>query len=167
VRLLFAAVGGLSRLGAALGSLATIVTLGLVALSVFARYALGRPMPWIDEVAGWFVVALVMLAVAEAQARGEHIGIDPPARIAASRLGRVAQMEDGVEAFGVQVDTPRDGDAVLMLCRGRPSHIGVFCIVDGERCVLHAMENLGMVVLHRLRDLSKCLLMIESFYRWK
>jgi TRAP-type C4-dicarboxylate transport system permease small subunit len=88
VRLLFAAVGGLSRLGAALGSLATIVTLGLVALSVFARYALGRPMPWIDEVAGWFVVALVMLAVAEAQARGEHIGIDPPARIAASRLGR-------------------------------------------------------------------------------
>lgn len=86
---------------------------------------------------------------------------------AASRLGRVAQMEDGVEAFGEQVDSPEEGDAVLMLCRGRPSHIGVFCVVDGERCVLHAMENLGMVVLHRLRDLSKCLLMIEGFYRWK
>lgn len=86
---------------------------------------------------------------------------------AASALGRVAQMEDGVEAFGERVDEPADGDAVLMLCRGRPSHIGVFCLVDGERCVLHAQENLGMVVLHRLRDLPKCLLMIEGFYRWK
>lgn len=86
---------------------------------------------------------------------------------AASRFGRLAQMEEGVEAFGREVDLPQDGDAVLMLCRGRPSHIGVFCLVDGERCVLHAVENLGMVVLHRLRDLPKCQLMIEGFYRWK
>lgn len=86
---------------------------------------------------------------------------------AESRLGRAAQMADGVEAFGIRVDEPREGDAVLMLCRSRPSHIGVFCIVDGERCVLHAVENLGHVVLHRLRDLPRCFLEIEGFYSWK
>lgn len=86
---------------------------------------------------------------------------------AASRLGRAAQMEDGVEAFGERVSDPKEGDAVLMICRGRPSHIGVFCIVDGERCVLHAVENIGMVVLHRLRDLHKTMLAVEGFYAWK
>jgi hypothetical protein len=86
---------------------------------------------------------------------------------AVSRLGRAAQMVDGVEAFGVAVSDPKEGDAVLMLCCGRPSHIGVFCVVDGERCVLHAMENVGMVVLHRLRDLHKCMLAVEGFYQWK
>ena len=86
---------------------------------------------------------------------------------AASRLGRAAQMADGVEAFGERVDVPQEGDAVLMICRGRPSHIGVFCVVDGERCVLHAMENVAMVVRHTLRDLPKCLLAVEGFYRWK
>ena len=86
---------------------------------------------------------------------------------AASRLGRAAQMTDGVAAFGDPVTEPSDGDAVLMVCRGRPSHIGVYCSVNGEPHVLHAMENIGAVVLHRIRDLSKCLLMVEGYYRWK
>lgn len=85
---------------------------------------------------------------------------------AASRLSRSLQLWDGVDALGVETALPQEGDAVLMLCRGRPSHIGVFCVVDGERCVLHAMENVGQVVLHRLRDLPKCQLLIEGFYRW-
>lgn len=86
---------------------------------------------------------------------------------AASRLGRVAQMADGVAAFGEPVSEPKEGDAVLMICRGRAGHIGVFCVVNGERCVLHAMENAGMVVLHRLRDLHRVALSIEGYYRWK
>lgn len=103
--------------------------------------------------------------------RREVFGLPVPAAAeierAASRLGRAAQMADGVDAFGVPVNDPEEGDAVLMLCRGRPSHIGVFCRVDGLRCVLHAMENHGMVVLHRLRDLHRAGLDIEGFYRWK
>lgn len=86
---------------------------------------------------------------------------------ARSALGRVAQMSDGVDAYGAAVDTPEEGDAVLMVCRGRPSHIGVFCRVNDEECVLHAMQNAGMVVLHRLRDLPKFRLQIEGYYRWK
>lgn len=86
---------------------------------------------------------------------------------AASRLGRAAQMSDGVEAFGVPVEQPAEGDAVLMICCGRPSHIGVFCVVDGEACVLHALENAGMVVRHRIRELNRISLIVEGYYRWK
>lgn len=86
---------------------------------------------------------------------------------AASRLGRVAQMRDAVSAFGEPTEEPREGDAVLMVCRGRDSHIGSYCVVDGQPSVLHAMENAGMVVLHRLRELERIGLRVEGFYRWK
>jgi len=106
-----------------------------------------------------------------ARVRHEEFGLPVPSDIeverAASRLGRVGQMEDLVSEFGVKTASPVDGDAVLMVCRGRPSHIGVFAMVGGEPCVLHAMENAGHVVLHRIRDLSRVLLSVEGYYAWK
>lgn len=86
---------------------------------------------------------------------------------AASLLARYHQMREGIADYGARTDTPQEGDAVLMLCRGRASHIGVYCVVDGEPSVLHAMENAGMAVRHRLRDLPRILLAVEGFYRWK
>lgn len=106
-----------------------------------------------------------------ARVRVEVFGLPVPDAVdvkrAASRLKRAAQLKDAVEAFGELTDSPAEGDAVLMYCLGRPSHIGVFCLVNGERCVLHAMENAGHVVLHRLRDLHRVMLTVEGFYRWK
>ena len=84
-----------------------------------------------------------------------------------SRLGRVGQMNDLVAAYGEPTDAPNEGDAVLMFCAGRPSHIGVYCEVNHEKCVLHAMENAGMVVLHKIRDLSRVYLTVEGYYKWK
>jgi hypothetical protein len=86
---------------------------------------------------------------------------------AASRLGRVGQMADLVEMYGQRTDKPEEGDVVLMICRSRPSHVGVYCEVDNEACVLHAMENAKMVVLHKLRNLTKVFLTVEGFYKWK
>lgn len=86
---------------------------------------------------------------------------------AVSALGRVAQMSDGVAAFGAPSTSPKEGDAVLMVCAGRPGHIGVYCVVDNEPSVLHAMENAGMVVRHTLRDLARYSLRLEGFYTWK
>jgi TRAP-type C4-dicarboxylate transport system permease small subunit len=77
------AVAALSRTAGALGSLATVVCLALVAWSVAMRYLLGAPQPWVDHVAGWLVLALVLLAAPEAQRRFEHIGVD----IAVGRIG--------------------------------------------------------------------------------
>lgn len=84
-----------------------------------------------------------------------------------SRLGRVGQMTDLVGIYGEPTDNPKEGDAVLMICAGRPSHIGVFCIVNSEPCVLHAMENAGMTVLHKMRELDKYFLKVEGYYTWK
>ena len=106
-----------------------------------------------------------------ARVRQEQFSLPVPSDIevdrAASRLGRVGQMQDLVSEFGVKTDTPQEGDAVLMLSRGRPSHIGVYCIVNGEPSVLHAMENAGMVVLHRIRELHRVFLTVEGYYAWK
>lgn len=103
--------------------------------------------------------------------RRQEFNLPVPADIeidrAASRLGRIGQMQDLVSEFGAKTDNPKEGDAVLMLCRGRPSHIGAYCIVNNEPCVLHAMENAGMVVLHRIRELNRVFLTVEGYYSWK
>lgn len=85
----------------------------------------------------------------------------------ASRLSRVGQMTDLVAEYGELTDEPIEGDAVLMICAGRPGHIGVYCEVNNEKCVLHAMENAGMVVLHKIRELDKFFLKVEGYYKWK
>ena len=85
------AVAALSRLAVWLGSAATVLCLALVGWSVAARYLLGQPQPWIDKVAGWLVVALVMLAAPEAQRRFEHIGVDIVVARVGKRLARAAQ----------------------------------------------------------------------------
>ncbi len=86
---------------------------------------------------------------------------------AASAYGRFRQMSDGVTEYGERTENPVDGDVVLMLCRGRPSHVGTYGLVNGEPHVLHALKSTGMVVLHRLRDLPRYNLHIEGFYKWK
>ena len=70
------AVGWISRIAAGLAAVASLLCFSLVCYVVVARYFFGRAPSWSEEVGGWFVVALVMLAVAEAQRRGEHIGVD-------------------------------------------------------------------------------------------
>lgn len=84
-----------------------------------------------------------------------------------TRLKRIEQLETLARSVVNKIESPEDGDVVLMMCRGRPSHVGVFCVVDGEDCVLHAMENAKMVVRHRIRDLPKFFLEVEGYYRWK
>jgi TRAP-type C4-dicarboxylate transport system permease small subunit len=65
-----------SRFAQALAAIACLGCLALVCYAVVVRYLFGRAEPWTDEAVGWCVVALVMLAVPEAQRRGENIGVD-------------------------------------------------------------------------------------------
>lgn len=85
---------------------------------------------------------------------------------AASAYGRAQQITDVLADFAYPVAVAEDGDIVLMYARARPSHVGVYCLVDGEPAVLHAMERPGQVVLTRLRDLPRLMLRVEGFYRW-
>ncbi|MBM3597296.1 MAG: TRAP transporter small permease [Alphaproteobacteria bacterium] len=76
VRTVESAVGWLSRIANGIAALACLLTLALVCYAVAMRYFVGRPLTWGDEVAGYLVVVTVMLGVAEAQRRGENIGVD-------------------------------------------------------------------------------------------
>jgi TRAP-type C4-dicarboxylate transport system permease small subunit len=70
------AADALARTGARLGAAALLAGFAIVIYGVACRYFLGRPQSWPDEVAGWMVVATVMLAAADAERRSEHIGVD-------------------------------------------------------------------------------------------
>ncbi|WP_161993450.1 TRAP transporter small permease [Muricoccus nepalensis] len=86
------AVALVSRLACWLASLSTLVCLGLIGASVVARYVFQTPLPWIDKVAGWLVLALVLLAAPEAQRRFEHIGVDVAVGRMGPRLARAAHL---------------------------------------------------------------------------
>lgn len=94
-----------------------------------------------------------------------HIGIpaDRPTGIRA-----VSEMIDDLQAeFAAQVSVPEEGDAVLMIGRGRINHIGTICFINGQEHVLHAMRNVRMTCLHKIVSLKAVGLSIEGYYRWK
>ena len=77
------------------------------------------------------------------------------------------QIDDLQADYAAPVIEPVEGDAVLMIGRGRINHIGVYCLIDGRPWVLHALRNVGHACLHRLRDLEGIGLHLEGFYRWR
>lgn len=95
---------------------------------------------------------------------GHAIGL--PTDRAAGLRGLTRQIEDLKVDYGEPTDSPQDGDAVLMIGRGRLDHIGLYCEIEGAPWVLHAMRNAGMVCLHRLHALAELGLRVEGFYRW-
>ena len=92
MRLLEAAATVLARAAGWLASAATLLCLLLVCVAVGARYLFAAPLGWSDKVAGWLVVALVMLAAPEAQRRFEHIGVDVAVGRVGPRLARFAHL---------------------------------------------------------------------------
>lgn len=84
-------VGLLCRIGLWLAGLVLLTTLALVAYSVAMRYFANRPLPWIDELVGYLLVASVMLAAAEALRRGEHIAVDVITERLPARAKRAAE----------------------------------------------------------------------------
>jgi len=66
----------LAALGVALAALALLVSMFMIGYSVVMRYLLNQPVPWVDELAGYLLVAAVMLAAADALLHGEHIAVD-------------------------------------------------------------------------------------------
>lgn len=63
-------------------------------------------------------------------------------------------------------DTPREGDCVLIISRGRTEHIGVYCVINGLAYVLHNHRAAGRVCLHRIINLPAQGMAVENYYRW-
>lgn len=68
--------GRLAFLLVVVGVVGVLLLTVLTGYSVFWRYVLGVPITWIDELSGYLVVSLVMVGVAEALRRGDHINVD-------------------------------------------------------------------------------------------
>ena len=60
----------------AVSAAGVLMSLALIAWSVAMRYLFNRPPVWVDEVVGFMLVGIVMLAAADVLRRGEHIGVD-------------------------------------------------------------------------------------------
>lgn len=76
LRLADRVVGWLCALSIVLAAVLMLVSFALVAWSVIMRYFLNQPIPWVDELVGYLLVGLVMMAAADALRRGEHIAVD-------------------------------------------------------------------------------------------
>lgn len=78
-----AALRGLSRvvsvlcgIAMALAAVALLVSLALIGWSVVMRYIFNAAPIWVDDLVGFNLVAIVMLAAAQTLRSGEHIGVD-------------------------------------------------------------------------------------------
>jgi TRAP-type C4-dicarboxylate transport system permease small subunit len=79
----------LARLSGALSTLLIVFVLGVVIYAIVQRYLFDSPLLWGDEFIGYVLVAIVMLGVAEALRRGDHISIDLLTAKAGPRVQRV------------------------------------------------------------------------------
>ncbi len=92
-------VVALSGAAMALAAASLLVSLALIGWAVVMRYVFNDAPVWVDEVVGFALVAVVMLAAAQVLRRGEHIGVDlllgrlpPKGRRWARAWGAVATM---------------------------------------------------------------------------
>ncbi len=96
---------------------------------------------------------------------GRHIAL--PAERMSDYRGWSRQIQAHKDDYADPVEHPAEGDAVLMVGRGRLNHIGIYCELGEVPHVLHAMKSAGQVVLHRIRDLDRYGLAVEGYYRWR
>ena len=96
-----------------------------------------------------------------------HRNVDIPVERAKNVILTMKKIDEHRETYLTPISEEEavDGDVVLMVCRGRLSHIGVLCVVDGIRYVLHNLKTSGNVALHKIRDLDRIALRLDGFYR--
>jgi hypothetical protein len=93
--------------------------------------------------------------------------VDLPITRGINAIGQHRVLVQNKERLTEKVETPEDGDIVLMIGGGRLNHLGVYYKDnDGNAWVLHNCENAKQVVRTRLRSLSVYGFKLEGFYRW-
>lgn len=81
----------LSGLAMGLAAAGLLLSLALIGWAVVMRYVFNDAPVWVDEVVGFLLVTIVMLAAAQTFRRGEHIGVDLLVDRLATRGRRWAQ----------------------------------------------------------------------------
>jgi TRAP-type C4-dicarboxylate transport system permease small subunit len=76
LRALGRVVAWLAAAAMALAAAALLSSLVLIGWAVVMRYVFNAAPVWVDDLVGFNLVAIVMLAAAQTLRRGEHIGVD-------------------------------------------------------------------------------------------
>lgn len=76
LRALGRVVATLSALAMGVAAACLLISFALIGWAVLMRYAFNAAPVWVDEVVGFALVAIVLLAAAQTLRRGEHIGVD-------------------------------------------------------------------------------------------
>ena len=76
LRTLGSVVRVLSGVAMAVAAASLLVCLALIGWAVVMRYLFNAAPVWVDDIVGFALVAIVMLAAAQVLRRGEHIGVD-------------------------------------------------------------------------------------------
>lgn len=76
-------VGAITGVAIAVAAAGVLVSLGLITYGVVMRYAFNSPPVWVDDLVGFALVGIVMLAAPVTLRKGEHISVD----ILTDRLG--------------------------------------------------------------------------------
>ncbi|MDP1673984.1 MAG: NlpC/P60 family protein [Burkholderiales bacterium] len=92
--------------------------------------------------------------------------VNLPKEHAADYRAQQRQIDAEKAHFAEPVETPREGDAVLIVSRGRAEHLGVYCEIHGIGYVLHNFRAAGRVCLHRIRSLPAQGMALAGYYRW-
>src|SRR5690606_1323172 len=69
-------IAWVNKAAMAVAAASLLVSVALIGWSIVMRYVFNRPPVWVDEVIGFLLVGIVMLAAADVLRRGEHIGVD-------------------------------------------------------------------------------------------
>lgn len=116
-------------------------------------------LPWIER--QFECSDLAALVQREVFGRDLHL----PTEHGEGPFGRSAAISRNRDEFAQRVETPADGDGVLLRVRGHLQHIGVYCLIEGEAWVMHNQKNVG-VHRTRLRELAQWGYAMEGYYRW-
>ena len=100
-----------------------------------------------------------------AEVFGRQVGI-PTAR-GTGPFADSALVTQCCDEIGERTNAPADGDAVVMIARGRLAHVGVYYELNGVAWVLHNSREARQVVRHRVRELAGAGFTLDGFYRWK
>ena len=76
---------------------------------------------------------------------------------------QIARLKDEI---AYKVEKAKEGDAVVMISRGRLYHIGIYCEVNKLPFILHNVLASGPT-LTKQENLPLIGIELEGFYRWK
>jgi TRAP-type C4-dicarboxylate transport system permease small subunit len=117
LRALSRAVRVLAAAAMGLAAAALLLSLVLIGWAVVMRYVFNAAPVWVDEVVGFLLVAIVMLAAAQTFRRGEHIGVDLLVERLAARGRRWARAWAALATLAITAVLIINGWGTAMLAR--------------------------------------------------